>query len=161
MLIEIHNFMDFSKRTQIISSIHCDQLDQLIINPIQNTPNGVSNERCELIGIEGIYSQQHTKIINNRKQALKFYDHALTRFLIAKDLNHPNIIKLLYFKKEEIGENDFHFDIIKENLDGSDMLSYLRNSKFISNQGKIAFVKSAAFELLTGILYLHENNIVN
>ena len=77
-------------------------------------------------------------------------------FCIARKLNHPNIIKYKYFVRQfnpDSQQHDFHNLI--EFVKGEDLTQFVqRNGALPINQ-----VKKFGLQILSGIKYLHENQI--
>lgn len=51
-------------------------------------------------------------------------------FLIAKDLNHPNIVKYLYFSTNRLN-NTCEFNIVLEYLEGGNLKEFIESNPFL------------------------------
>ena len=79
--------------------------------------------------------------------------------MLAKELQHKNIIEYKYFmRKVDEEKQNFEFHIIMELMDGEDMEVYLKE------QGKpfmIDSIREIGGQLISAIRYLHENKIIH
>ena len=91
------------------------------------------------------------KIVDKRVLSKLQLERLYTEMHILKQINHPNIIKLL-----DIIQSESHVYIITE-LMGEDLFEYL---KFVGRVDEDS-CKKIISQLLLSISYLHENNIVH
>ena len=77
--------------------------------------------------MKGNFVDKTRKIYNNPELADKAMREMFSEFLIAKDLNHPNVIEYRYFMRyfDEATQN-MEFHIIVELMEGEDMDVYLK-----------------------------------
>ena len=79
--------------------------------------------------------------------------------MLAKELQHKNIIEYKYFmRKVDEEKQNFEFHIIMELMDGEDMEVYLKE------QGKpfmIDSIREIGGQLISAIRYLHDNKIIH
>jgi len=79
--------------------------------------------------------------------------------MLAKELQHKNIIEYKYFmRKVDEDKQNFEFHIIMELMDGEDMEVYLKE------QGKpfmIDSIREIGGQLISAIRYLHDNKIIH
>lgn len=71
---------------------------------------------------------------------------------ILKQLRHPNVVKLL-----ETFETDKHLMIVMELAPGGDLLSYVRKRRKLTER----YAKFVFKQIMQGIAYTHDNNIVH
>lgn len=81
--------------------------------------------------VRGKYFCEKTrKILNNPAIADKALEQMYGEFVIAKDLNHPNIVKYEYFMKTYDKEDNVHeFHILIEFMKGDDMDVFLKRER--------------------------------
>ena len=93
-------------------------------------------------GMEGKMFVDKTKNVkNNRMYADRELRNMFSEFSIAKDLDHPNIIKYKYFMRNfEPHTKSWDFHIIIEYMEGQDMNHYIKKNEpkvnVIQNIGK-------------------------
>jgi len=77
--------------------------------------------------------------------------------MLAKDLDHPNLIKYKNMIKYTNGKTD-EYHIIMDLMKGPDISSYIRYNGPIPS---ITTIKNIGKQLLLAIEYLHSNQIVH
>ena len=92
------------------------------------------------------------KIIDKNKIELdEINDDIKSEINILKKLSHPNIVKIYEFY-----ESDNCFYIINEHCKGGQLYEYLTNNKLTEVQLCVIF-----YQVFSGLIYLHENNILH
>ena len=90
-----------------------------------------------------------------KKDYLNYQDddkNFLKEIEILKNINHPNIIKIL-----ESFEDVINFYLIIEYIEGGDLIDFLNKESKISED----CIKNIVFQLLSAVNYLHKQNIVH
>ena len=111
----------------------------------------IEQKRCQLL------VTKTKKIINNDRLAEDTLRDMQNEFNIAQNLQHPNIIKYLYFITNRVNES-CEFNIILEYMEGGNLKSFIRNQKKITD---IKQLQSIVSQILNGLVYLHKNSIVH
>ena len=92
------------------------------------------------------------KIIDKNKIELdEINDDIKSEINILKKLSHPNIVKIYEFY-----ESDNCFYIINEHCKGGQLYEYLTKNKLTEVQLCVIF-----YQVFSGLIYLHENNILH
>ena len=92
------------------------------------------------------------KIIDKNKIELdEINDDIKSEINILKKLSHPNIVKIYEFY-----ESDNCFYIINEYCKGGQLYKYLINNKLTEEQLCVIF-----YQVFSGLIYLHENDILH
>ena len=92
------------------------------------------------------------KIIDKNKIELdEINDDIKSEINILKKLSHPNIVKIYEFY-----ESDNCFYVINELCKGGQLYEYLTNNKLTEVQLCVIF-----YQVFSGLIYLHENNILH
>ena len=94
-----------------------------------------------------IKSIEKSKLIENRGR-----DQFINEINILKIMDHPNIIKLY-----EVYEDDTYFHLVTEYLEGGELFDYIIKNKKLSEPVVAHFMQ----QLLSGISYCHDNNVVH
>ena len=71
------------------------------------------------------YASKVREVFNNPALSHKELKEAYHEYRLAKDLDHPNIIKYKYFAKQIIDQTDY-YHIIMEIVQGQDLMGYLK-----------------------------------
>ena len=78
-------------------------------------------------------------------------DYIRSEINILKKLSHPNIVRIYEFY-----ETDNYFYLINEFCQGGQLCDYINNYKLSENQLCVIF-----YQVFSGLIYLHENNILH
>jgi Serine/threonine protein kinase len=85
----------------------------------------------------------------------KSYESLLEEFRLVHELDHENIVKYLYLQPPDINRE---FGIVMEYMAGGSLQTYVQeNFHNITFEEKIYLAK----QILLGLAYLHENNIIH
>ncbi|TNV81100.1 hypothetical protein FGO68_gene8698 [Halteria grandinella] len=104
---------------------------------------------------EIVFVTKTKKIIDNPEIASQVQLQMFQEFMIAKDLQHPNIVKYLNFITKKT-EQFFEVNIILEYLQGGNL------KQLISSQGQtLNNIACIVKQILEGLAYLHERGIVH
>lgn len=110
-------------------------------------------------GLTGKVVDKTRKIYNNPQLAQETLREMFGEFCIAKELSHPNIVKYRYFmRKFDPLTKHYSFHILIELMEGSDMEVYLHE---MGRPFMVEVVQSIGAQLISGLKYLHDQNILH
>lgn len=102
---------------------------------------------------EQVFVSKTTQINNNHQLALDKLNELVAEFIIAQDLQHPNVVEYKYFiRKYDANLQNYNFHILVEYMQGGDL------NQFICRNGpakSISLVQSFLRQISGALDYLH------
>lgn len=134
---------------------------ELDVKVLKKIGSGSQSEvfKVKMKGHTGRYVDKMKKILNNEELANTFMKRMYSEFYLGKNLRHPSLIEYQYFmRKFDADTKEHEFHIIMDLMEGGDLDQYLED------QGRpylIDNVKEIGAQLIAGIKYLHDNDIIH
>ena len=150
-----------TKNLQILAGPGEEEKEDLKIRIQKQLGSGTQADvyQVRVPGLKGRVVTKTRKIYNNEKLAEETLKEMLGEFCIAKDLLHPSIVKYRYFmRKYDPLTKNYEFHILIELMEGSDMEVYLQEQ---GHPYLVDSVKSIGGQLISGLSYLHQQNVLH
>ena len=114
----------------------------------------------KLPGGEDLAALKQYEIAKNQTKHIEAYNNLHKEFNMLRKLEHPNIIQYfcLYKPKHGSYNNCFEYGILMEYMSGGPLERYIQqNFAKVTASDKKSFIK----QILSGLDYLHQNNIIH
>ena len=99
------------------------------------------------------------KILNNEELASTQMKHMHSEFYLGKNLTHPSLIEYKYFfRKYDENSKEHEFHILMDLMEGGDLENYLEEN---GRPYLIDTIKEIGAQIVAGIKYLHDNDIIH
>ena len=115
--------------------------------------------QCEIEGYATQYASKLRQVYNNDALSARALKETYQEFILSKQLDHPNIVKYLYFVKMQTQDGRMdEYHLITELIKGQNLSRYIEKNGAIKSIGTIQDIGK---QILLGIEYLHQRNIAH
>jgi hypothetical protein len=140
---------EIEDKFQVTTTIKQDSNELLKLGKIKNPLRFSSSiGRPTLASVEDV----SIKIMNRSKLEFDVEQYLLQEVNILRELNHPNIISLVFFAK-----NPLAYAIIYEFFSGDELVDRIRNRKTYSENRARSWMKS----IFSAVKHCHDHNIIH
>jgi serine/threonine protein kinase len=145
----------------VFNAAKLDPEETLDVKVLKKIGSGSQSEvfKVRIKGQTGRYVDKMKKILNNDELAATFMQHMFSEFYLGKNLQHPSLIEYKYFMRRydpDTKEHEFH--ILMDLMEGGDL------EKYLEEQGRpylIDNVKEIGAQIIAGVKFLHENDVIH
>ena len=104
------------------------------------------------------------KVLNNEQLAIEEFSSMFAEFECQRALNHPGIVRTMYFLKRtrtvQRKEKEIEFDILLEHMAGGNLQQYM-NKQEKTKMPDFYKAKLFTHKIVETVAYLHSMNIVH